>query len=360
MIKSILATNFKAFKDPSPFPLSKINLLTGINGRGKSSFLQILLIIKQTLELDEAPTRRITLNGSCVQLGTFEEIKNVSVSVSEHIHFTINIDESNYELILKPDAHDNMSAALQDAFPIELEILRKVHYIAADRVGPQLFYKRSSLPKFLSVGTKGEFVGNVLFHLKEELVNELLYIGNSNNKSQELLIQAGEWINNILDSDNLKLNIKDVGNGLIILSFQFGNNDKEYMPSNVGFGYSYILPIVVAGLISKPGEFLIVENPEAHLHPRAQSKLVQFLVLVARTGVQIFIESHSEHILNSIRVIISDNDSSFVNNDVSVLYFQDAQPRVTCIEIDPDGGIDIWPDNFFDQTKKDLKAILNL
>lgn len=111
-------------------------------------------------------------------------------------------------------------------------------------------------------------------------------------------------------------------------------------------------------MIAQPNEYLIVENPEAHLHPGAQSRLVDFLVKVSQTGVQVFIESHSEHVLNALRIAVK-NSESLTNRDVSILFFGAKEDiAVTVVEMDEDGGIDLWPDDFFDQQEKDLESLL--
>ncbi|MBK9636389.1 MAG: AAA family ATPase [Bacteroidetes bacterium] len=73
---------------------------------------------------------------------------------------------------------------------------------------------------------------------------------------------------------------------------------EPFSAENVGFGLSYALPIIVAALSSSENSLILVENPEAHLHPRGQSQLAKLLALAAQSGVQIIIETHSEHIIN--------------------------------------------------------------
>lgn len=363
MLNSISIENFKVFKNKNTFPLSKINLLTGINGRGKSSFLQSILLLRQSFINDSNP-QRLLLNGNCVNLGTFEDIRNTAPSKKISLNFKFE-DGSQTLLVVAEDVKDSMVANIVEGNIKKLNILENTHYIAADRVGPQEFYIRSTLPKFLSVGTKGEYVGNVLLQKKTDLVNETLCIkekefeGHKRQISQELETQVGEWLSKILDTENVKVEANDVGNRVIIVSFKFGNNSKEYKPNNVGFGYSYILPIIVSCLIAKESEFLIIENPEAHLHPKAQFGLIELVSKVAQCGVQVFIESHSEHILNAIRVNIAKNENNLKNTDVSVLFFQnnEEQPAMP-IHIDAAGGIDLWPNDFFDQTENALKQIL--
>src|SRR5260370_36481781 len=79
---------------------------------------------------------------------------------------------------------------------------------------------------------------------------------------------------------------------------------SEYGPTSVGFGITYALPIVVAVLSAHPGSLVIIENPEAHLHPRGQVKMGELLCQASAAGIQILIETHSDHVLNGIRLAV--------------------------------------------------------
>jgi len=133
-------------------------------------------------------------------------------------------------------------------------------------------------------------------------------------------------------------------------------------PTNMGFGVSHTLPIIVAGLMAEPGSMLIVENPESHLHPAAQSKIAQFLARIAACGVQVVIETHSDHVLNGIRLAtyygkISPDDI-ILHSFESTVEDGAMQIKVTCPQIDRDGRIDYWPNGFFDEWEKSLGTLL--
>ena len=132
-------------------------------------------------------------------------------------------------------------------------------------------------------------------------------------------------------------------------------------PKNIGFGISYSLSIVVALLSAKPGALLIIENPEAHLHPRGQSKLAELIARTAKSGVQIFIESHSDHIFNGIRKAI--HAELIDNNLVKVHFFElDKQNTSKSTEIlfsDKGRIINTIP-GLFDQFDDDLDELLDL
>jgi predicted ATPase len=107
--------------------------------------------------------------------------------------------------------------------------------------------------------------------------------------------------------------------------------------------------------MSKAGDVLICENPESHLHPEAQSRLGMFLARVADAGIQVILETHSDHILNGIRVAVK---KGIINNiDVAINSF-DRDHVVSHPKIDKNGRIDLWPEGFFDQIDMDLGELI--
>lgn len=219
--------------------------------------------------------------------------------------------------------------------------LNKIHYISADRLGPQDFYFKSTLPKFPNVGLRGELTGNLLYRKKDQLVNDKLCLGED---AKTLIIQTQEWLNKIFDG--AKVEISGTQTNILELMFNASLSKDRFRPANIGFGYHCILPIIVSGLIAQEGEILIVENPEAHLHPKAQSELAKFLAKVSSCGVQVLIESHSDHILNGLRIAVLDEILS--HEDLSILYFsQKIGESVVQIPVHSDGKIEEWPEGFF-------------
>jgi len=451
MLKAIIITNFKCFKEETVFPLGQLTLLIGINGRGKSTMLQSLLLMRQSIEHNQHGAQ-LVLNGSCVNLGSFNEIRNSNVSREESIIFKYLYEdyirgiiakkckifgsaqyyfEENYQddmvaQIRRIEFYDNIivnyfnsldnnsilykinsvyqqstqrpfwfdRSVYEDISEIpekktnsghcyllkllpKVPILRiknskgsllkippsslykslyfdKIHYISANRIGPQEFYLKSTLTKFPNVGSKGELTANLLHKNKDYLVNEQLCLGED---AKTLATQTEEWLNQIFDGG--KVEITSSESNILELMFNTSNSKDRFRPANVGFGYHSVLPIVVSGLIAKPGEILIVENPEAHLHPKAQSRLAQFLAKVSNCGVQVFIESHSDHILNALRIAVLDNVLN--HEDLKILYFQHkTESPVVEIPVQPDGSIEEWPEGFFDQMDKDFERLFGI
>lgn len=378
MIREIQIQNFKCFVDSPPFTFSKLNLLTGINGRGKSSLLQTLLILSQS-SWKNPDLKKLFINDELIQLGNFDDIKNSETSRDKNIHFNIKLDpiffkQAKFEY--KENETDALLADLHELTIIDSKneeikyfkttkeqndnvltlsaILQKIHFVSADRLGPVKYVDKTNLPEFIHVGTTGEHCINILHNSdKLPLVNDNLYLGQD---AKSVIQQTEEWLNYILEGAKIEIIGKDKQSSVLSLLINSKKNSYSYKPNNVGFGYSYILPLVLTGLIAKPGEIIIVENPEAHLHPRAQSKITEFFAKVALCGVQVFIESHSEHILNGLRVSALNPNIKISHKDISITYFNESFAPMT-LSVDEKGKIENWPEGFFDQQEIDLANI---
>jgi predicted ATPase len=128
-----------------------------------------------------------------------------------------------------------------------------------------------------------------------------------------------------------------------------------HRPVHVGFGITQILPIVVAGLSSQPGDLLLIENPESHLHPAGQAMMGGFLSRISAAGVQVLVETHSDHVLSGIRRAVK--GCILAPDDLQIHFFRDRDSergQVVSPSVDRTGNIDTWPDGFFDQFDKDM------
>ena len=132
--------------------------------------------------------------------------------------------------------------------------------------------------------------------------------------------------------------------------------------SNVGFGITYAFPILVSGLIANKGSILIVENPEAHLHAKAQSNMGYFLARMAAAGVRVIIETHSEHIVNGIRRMIIEGQTDMSHEDMTIYFFQskNGEKNIKEITMDDIGNLSEFPVDFFDQVRQDMSELMKL
>jgi predicted ATPase len=141
----------------------------------------------------------------------------------------------------------------------------------------------------------------------------------------------------------------------------FGTTNR-FKPVNVGFGISYVLPVVVALLSAKPGDLLIIENPESHIHPRGQAELGKLVALAAKNGVQIVVETHSDHFVNGIRVAVK--EGTIDRSEAILFYFEktvaenEQFSKITDIEIDQNGELSEYPENMMDEWSNQLFKLL--
>ena len=409
MLTEIRLKNFKCFKEKTQIPISNINLFTGINGRGKSTVLQALLLMRQSPEHSRT-TNQIIFNGSCIEIGNFDDVRNSSVSRNEAIElifrFQRNTDYIDLHYFLQKNDEDDMVADIEkligngkinnkkSSFDVKKENtsyethysdgicstnwynllaagmveegepfefiqdtvnFTKTHYVSADRIGPQDFYRKQSFTEFPNVGSKGEYAANLLSKKKDDLVHEKLRLEEA--ETNIVLHQTEAWLSTIFDGG--KIDISSLEANIVIVKMNTEKTSNLYKPVNVGFGYSYALPIIVSGLIAQAGEILIVENPEAHLHPFAQSQITKFLARVSACGVQVFIESHRDHVLNGLRIAVLDNIIEPAR--LNILYFlREENIQIIQIPVGDDGSIENWPDGFFDQTTRDFERLFGV
>lgn len=370
MISKIDVCNYKCFSKKESFELSRINLFTGYNGRGKSSIFQILLMLAQGVKKNK-DIKDLVINGSFVELDLYSDIVNdlsnpiqiciedSSSKIKVDFRYKKNednsrvgkicgliINEQNYFQKAKELGGKGKSEASEEqlsSYPINdiSKIFENFYYISADRLGPTKYEEKTELDVLNPIGQNGQFRLNVL------------------NNKKDICDKISNDINIIMDSND-KLKIVGENDENSVLSLVFEKNERNIKSINTGYGYSYILSIVVLLNMVKEG-VIFIENPEAHLHPMAQSKLMN---LVAKTveeneDVQIFIETHSEHIINAFRLACAKKDNNIFKDDISI-YFFDKDFSVKKLQLLQNGQIPSWPKGFFDQQANDLAEIIKL
>jgi len=379
MINKLGLCGFKCFKNQQEFNLSKLNLFTGFNGRGKSTVFQSLLMLAQSL-YSNGTIEKLKINGQFVRLGLFDDIISFD-NTGERVFFNIDSDiadiktlELGYKelddrngIICKLIANGvncfttkaeinaerktlsiHTSLANYPKESIEI-LLSNFYYISADRLGPTMDEIKDDVLKDNPVGTKGE---HRLITLSSQVkTNGIRFNNKEKNDEKSLIDEVNKWLNYIMDGANIEIRGKEKEWSVLQLIL---NNVKAV---NTGFGYSYILAIIVTALIAPKGSCVFIENPEAHLHPRAQARLTELLCKMAEFGIQVFIETHSEHIVNGARLASLKDEIDIKPKDISIHFF-DEDYSVNPLKIEDNGQILNWPEGFFDQQEKDLSEIL--
>lgn len=363
MIKSLKLTNFKCFKNQL-LTFRNLTLLSGLNSSGKSSVLQALLLLRQSYQQNLLPSTGLALNGDLVSIGTaqdalFEGAEDDFISFELALKNGLESKWSfNYNQQLDILQIDNLS--IESSIYDSTLFSDNFHYLEAERIRHRtnLNVSNSQVKYHRQLGSQGEYTSNFLSFYRDELVSESLH--HPKAKSLTLAHEVEAWMGEI--SPGTKINIKsDFDDTLVSLGYSY-KEINPYHPKNVGFGISCILPIIVALLASKPGTLILLEHPEVHLHPKGQSKIGELLALAANHGVQIILETHSDHIFNGVRLAV--HSGKIDSTDVQLHHFRhqvvkgELNVEVISPSMNQQGRIDEWPDGFFDEWGASLEALL--
>lgn len=348
--------NFKCFK-AQEFALHNLTVLVGANGMGKSTVIQSLLLIRYSIESDSDV---VLLNGPYgMELGT-------SVSV-------INQDSDDDEIVLSISGETNeerFSIKLKGVSDIDSLDLRRIrqlrgdfegilaeefYFLSAERNGPRISQKVVTM-NYLNTGIYGEQTGQVLAK-KFWKVPE-----NRRHPSLEtpyLPDHVNAWLKTILPDVEVTA-YEDIR----LQTSQIKIRNKRSMDfiesTNIGFGISYALPIIVEGLVAEDDRYLIVENPEAHLHPSAQTGMGKFLAMLADKGLHVVVETHSDHLLDGIQIYVAEHPDT--RNDFIIYNFgqdEEKKPDITAITFDGEFDYSVWPQGFMDQTNKNYEEFID-
>jgi len=373
MIRKVELENFKSHKH-TQLDFSNLTILCGTNGVGKSSALQVLLLLRESF-FNKQPFDYLDLKSNPVSIGTakdalyqFSKNDNLTFKISTDIQqmtFGFHVNDPTKTLI--PKSEHIIDIIKLDAEPL---FSKNCQFISAARLGPQQSYPKDDVVvdvynQISVIEGKAEHFVHFLQRKKDINVIEELYC--SYVKFTDLFSQVTAWEREI--SSNVNVVVQDIGNLGYELKYQFnttGNGTTyDFKASNVGFGLTYVMPVIVAILSAPKNAVLFIENPESHLHPNGQSKLTELICLAAQAGVQIVLETHSDHIINGILVQcknFEENSKGIAKENVSIYHFnRDEEKHFTKadkIEVLKGGKIDKQPDGFFDQIQRDLKIIM--
>ncbi|WP_225096557.1 DUF3696 domain-containing protein [Streptomyces sp. CoH27] len=381
MIDQLSLTNFKAFRS-ADIPLAPVTLLTGLNSSGKSSVLQALALLQQsydssTLSLSShlaSPGGGLLLNGDLVELGTgldvlHEDFARTPESPTPLISIGLRTNRGatpTWSALYAAEQDVLALHSVPDAalVPPSICIRRRFQYLKADRIVPATSYPKSHHQAiglgFL--GARGEHTVNYLrHHARRSLSTDPLR--HPDAPTSNFLDHVVAWMQELCPGVNLEA-AEIPGIDAVRLSYGFDgtaglDSSARRRPTNVGFGLTYALPIVVACLSAGPGTLILLENPEAHLHPRGQSRMAALLAAAASAGAQLIVETHSDHVLNGLRLAVK--KGPIAATDTAVHYFRrrGLQAEIVTPRIHEDGSLSDWPEGFFDEWENSLEQLLD-
>jgi len=392
MLSRVDLRDFKCF-ELLKLPLANLTLLSGANASGKSSVLQALVLLHQTMREHEW-SKRLFLNGESIRLGTVGDVvdkvhgrRSIEIGIVDgesNFHWSFSGERSDMSMqidqVITVDTIIDQPTSLQYLLPpvfdkqtlaraagIELpsahetnDVLHFNHdalanrlcgltYITAERHGPREVYLIEETARV--VGPAGEHAISVLHLGRDEHILEGLIIDDI---PPTRLRQVEARMRQFFPGCGLVVQQVPQANA-VTLGLRTSEDTDFHRPIHVGFGLTQILPIIVAALSARKGDILLIENPEVHLHPAGQALMGQFLSDTAMAGVQVIVETHSDHLLNGIRRAVK--DQLLTPAQIAIHFFRprsEKLPQVVSPQIDTFGTVDSWPKGFFDQFDKDM------
>jgi len=369
MINYYHLENFKSIKSMG-LTFYPLTTFMGMNGAGKSSVIQSLLILRQSLLAqssrnslihgDDRYNREVSLmtNGPLTGLGTAQDVLcqnaeenyiRMRLSFTDGTKFSANfpIEEG------RPDTYISGNYETTGTILEEALLSERFAYLAAEHLGPKNIYSayQWNMSALNLLGNEGEYTVPFL-GVNGEKINVPEAMHHPVAKTRSLIDETSAWMREV--SSNIRMTavynaIEQTAN----LNIAYDGKDmttENISPVNVGFGIPYVLPLIVLLLNSKPGDLILIENPESHLHPRGQAKIAELIARAVANGAQIICETHSDHVINEFRVAVK---NGIINkDDLGLDYFDrdvELDSTVTEISVDAHGSLSEYPNGLLDE-----------
>ena len=405
MFTSLRLTHFKAWQDTGMITLKPVTVLLGTNSSGKSSLIQSLLLLKQTVQ---SPDRSIHLNlggdeiSDLFDFGHFDEVVKHGTPSPREFSITFTFQTAGQSRINNGEFSCSYQKTATGATAIQQLVLSAAeHRFRAIRrekgnyaiftddetrpraKGEHLVPERSiALPAaaIVALGSTGALAEDISLAIRRELENicylgplrrkpERDYVWNKttpgqiesdghramdillssalikNDKQNEILDEVSFWLNRMKVAERLE--IRQLGRStryeIVVHKAGTATNLRD-----VGIGVSLVLPVLITACFAPPGSAVILEEPEVHLHPLAQSVLAEFLVTLSRSRhIQFIVETHSEHLFRRMQTLIARKETSA---EQVAMFFVEKEANnavLRTLEIDTFGRVSNWPEYFF-------------
>lgn len=418
MLTHLKLENFKIWRSTGPVRLAPITLLLGTNSSGKSSLIQSLLLIRQTVKGDD-PNLDLNLGNpdadDSVTLGQFKDLLCRHGAASESTSATqVGIEfrwsehgqaESStlfsarynkgpagsaelaflrlgkdgqgfsvqrrkpgiYRLSLatqakplgqsadfRPERSFAFSAATLNKLGAQAELIKPIGPALLDELGRIIYLgpvRRLAQRDYVWAGRMPAHIGDDGAKAVDALIASGVARQSALKRKQalpaeaQLFEQTIHWLKAMNLADGLA--IRALGNSARY-ELMIENDGQASNLKDVGVGVSQVLPVIVAALFAQPGHIVIVEEPESHLHPLAQSKLAELLAQVSKErNVQFIVETHSEHLFRRMQTLIAKQQ---ITPSDATMYFVERDGKTATmrpLEVDDFGRVKNWPKEFF-------------
>lgn len=420
MLKEIRIKNFKSLKDTGNLEIKPITLLVGPNSSGKSSLIQFLLLLKQTVESRDVENPLI-FNGTCIQLESYRNIiyRNdanqklefefsfdsltllsdpfLSPEVKYHIVFhredegkvkilrfeitdrdskdpglsmIWNKKEKKYDIVGKSKRKLGIDPFFRVLrfYPDVVPFAGEVDNPFKDKI-EDIYYRAVSFTRYFDrMFSKGIYYLGPLREYPQRYyaVSGAIMedVGFKGERTIEVLTTAEEnvfrkvqeWIKNFGMAKSIKIEPLKEKT-LVEVLLEDPTLSLSFNLYDVGFGVSQVLPIIAEGFYALPGSLILIEQPEIHLHPGLQSQIGDLLIDIFKSGKKLIIETHSEHLLLRIQRRIT--EGSLKSDDVAIYFFTYTPDgtKIERIRINDLGRFENWPPGFFEEDIEESFAI---
>jgi predicted ATPase len=396
-ISAIGVAGFKSIRKRTEIAIRPLTILAGANSSGKSSILQPALLMKQTLEAPYDPGA-LLLDGPHVRFTAVDQLfsrfgdqRTNSFSVSIHpleagmievlfqkqpkggldvVAMTESYSDGDKSVLHRggvgettlrgdpavvarkrcflwikrimplkePDGAETIDAGdyeLLSVYQVRRS-LRGILHVPALRGNPERTYKTTAIGEEFA-GTFEPYVASILHHWQTTKDIRLKQLGAALEKlGLNWKIQAARVDDTRVELRVGRLKQRTRGGALDLVSI-----------ADVGFGISQCLPVLVALLTARPGQLVYIEEPEIHLHPRAQVALSQILADAANRGVRVVIETHSALLLLGVQALVA--EGALPPERVALHWFsltKDGATEVRSADLDEAGAFGEWPEDF--------------
>lgn len=359
MLKEIFVDGYKSINQES-VELKPFTLFSGVNSAGKSSMIQAINCVfdlqrKQSVSQD---------NRGDAEIGRFVDVRN-NIKGNKEIVFKMKEEDLrgkiyDLEVIFRGSETSNatgMEAPFSLLHKNYFDEYKKI-YLSVERIGVQNTYELN-VHNHLAIGERGEYAFSYLAYFGQDALKESDFLYHPDEVGMSLNNQVNYWMDYLLGFQIRVKSIPEVDQ--VIATYANSKSNRYYRATNVGTGVTYIAMLIIAALSCRKGDTLIIENPEIHLHPRAQSRLMEFAAFLCERGLQIIMETHSDHIYNGMRKCIK--RKTLGRENIAAYYFEldeTMQTKIYHIEFNDQGAEENHPYGMFDQFDDDLDELIGL